>query len=61
MSQLSIYLNDREDLNHRNNMPKSVRDKGIALAKGLNPYMNNVEAATILDVDEATIRRWLKS
>lgn len=61
MSQLSTYLNDREDLNHRNHMPKPVREKGIALAKGLNPYMNNVEAATILDVDESTIRRWLKS
>lgn len=61
MSQLSTYLNDREDLNHRNHMPKAVRDKGIILARAFQPYMNNVEAAAILDVDEATIRRWLKA
>lgn len=58
-SKLTQFLTARENLNHSNNMPQSVRTLGTEVAQALQPVMNNVQIADTLGVHERSVRRWL--
>ena len=57
-STLTQFLTARNNLGHTNNMPENVRTLGATVARSLKPVMNNCEAAGVLGVSEATVRRW---